>query len=187
MKLTIRLARHTVEELQAFSNVRTPSPPWVHLVRLVIPMSVCDAAAEHLIAALGGPEVCARVVGGTKWWQVRGRRGCVLPRGGRHGLADARAGSTRSGSRRRRTGRRRSGATTRSARARRRRRRRRRARRSRTWRRARTARTWTRCAASSTATAVHTLLTFGVKYGLTGICSGGYYFGSVDQERCAAV
>jgi hypothetical protein len=73
--LNLGLLRHTVEELQAFSNVRTPSPPWVHLVRLEIPMSCCDQAAEYLIKALGGPEVCNRVVGGTKWWQVRGRRG----------------------------------------------------------------------------------------------------------------
>jgi hypothetical protein len=73
-----RIYRHTVEELQGFSNARTPSPPWVHLVRLVVPMSCCDAAAQHLITALGGDQVCKRVVGGTKWWQVRGVRGCVF-------------------------------------------------------------------------------------------------------------
>ncbi|KAI0253632.1 hypothetical protein BJV78DRAFT_1152772 [Lactifluus subvellereus] len=67
--------RHTVEELQSFSNVRTPSPPWVHVVRLVIPMSSCDEAAVHLIQAFGGEESMKRVVGGTKWWQVRGIRG----------------------------------------------------------------------------------------------------------------
>jgi hypothetical protein len=38
-------------------------------------MSSCDLAAEYLIKALGGAEVCHRVVGGTKWWQVRGLRG----------------------------------------------------------------------------------------------------------------
>ncbi|KAI0260172.1 hypothetical protein BC834DRAFT_902176 [Gloeopeniophorella convolvens] len=68
-------ARHTVEELQSFSNVRTPSPPWVHVVRLVIPMSSCDDAAALLIKAFGGEEVMKRLVGGTKWWQVRGIRG----------------------------------------------------------------------------------------------------------------
>ncbi|EIN06782.1 alpha/beta-hydrolase [Punctularia strigosozonata HHB-11173 SS5] len=66
---------HTVEELQGFSNVRTPTPPWVHVVRLLVPMASCDEAATHLIEALGGPEVCKRVVGGTKWWQVRGVKG----------------------------------------------------------------------------------------------------------------
>ncbi|PCH35593.1 alpha/beta-hydrolase [Wolfiporia cocos MD-104 SS10] len=67
--------KHTVEELQEFSNTRTPSPPWTHVVRLVVPMSCCDDAATYLIQALGGEEVTKRVVGGTKWWQVRGVRG----------------------------------------------------------------------------------------------------------------
>jgi hypothetical protein len=69
--------RHTVEELQSFSNVRTPSPPWVHVVRLVIPTVSCDEAAVYLIKAFGGEDVMKRVVGGTKWWQVRGLRGYV--------------------------------------------------------------------------------------------------------------
>jgi hypothetical protein len=69
--------RHTVEELQSFSNVRTPSPPWVHVVRLVIPTVSCDEAAVYLIKAFGGEDVMKRVVGGTKWWQVRGIRGYV--------------------------------------------------------------------------------------------------------------
>ena len=67
--------RHTVEELQEFSNTRTPSPPWVHVVRLLVPMPCCDEAASYLIKAMGGEEVTKRVVGGTKWWQVRGLKG----------------------------------------------------------------------------------------------------------------
>jgi hypothetical protein len=67
-----------VEELQSFSNVRTPSPPWVHVVRLVIPMASCDEAAVYLIKAFRGEQVMKKVVGGTKWWQVRGIRGYVL-------------------------------------------------------------------------------------------------------------
>ncbi|KAF8261460.1 hypothetical protein EI94DRAFT_1745923 [Lactarius quietus] len=67
--------RHTVEELQSFSNIRTPSPPSTHVVRLVIPMASCDEAATFLIRAFGGEDVMKRVVGGTKWWQVRGIRG----------------------------------------------------------------------------------------------------------------
>ncbi|KAL4079158.1 hypothetical protein J3A83DRAFT_4086567 [Scleroderma citrinum] len=63
---------HTVEELQAFSNTRTPSPPWVRAVRVLIPVSSCDEAAPYLIQALGGEEHAKRMVGGTKWWQVRG-------------------------------------------------------------------------------------------------------------------
>jgi len=38
-------------------------------------MSSCDEAAVYLIKAFRGEEVMKRVVGGTKWWQVRGIRG----------------------------------------------------------------------------------------------------------------
>ncbi|KAI3618826.1 putative lipase esterase from carbohydrate esterase family ce10 [Moniliophthora roreri] len=68
-------SHHTVEEMQEFSNYRTISPPWVHVVRLVVPVSCCDEAARYLITALGGEDVARRVVGGVKWWQVRGING----------------------------------------------------------------------------------------------------------------
>ncbi|KAH7909353.1 hypothetical protein BJ138DRAFT_1010974 [Hygrophoropsis aurantiaca] len=68
---------HAVEDVQAFSNNRTPSPPWVHVVRLIVPMTCCDDAATYLIQALGGDDVAKRVVGGTKWWQARGIRGYI--------------------------------------------------------------------------------------------------------------
>lgn len=38
-------------------------------------MSCCDAAATYLIRVLGGEEVAKRVIGGVKWWQVRGLEG----------------------------------------------------------------------------------------------------------------
>ncbi|KAJ7772099.1 hypothetical protein DFH07DRAFT_803704 [Mycena maculata] len=66
---------HTVEEVQAFANTRTPSPPWVHVVRLIVPLSCCDEAAQILITALGGEDSARRIVGGCKWWQVRGIHG----------------------------------------------------------------------------------------------------------------
>ncbi|KAG2153191.1 hypothetical protein DEU56DRAFT_878912 [Suillus clintonianus] len=66
---------HTVEEVQAFSNNRTPSLPSTHVVRLLVPLSCCDEAAGYLIQALGGEEFAKRLVGGTKWWQVRGVKG----------------------------------------------------------------------------------------------------------------
>lgn len=72
LRLTVRSYSHTVEELQAFSNTRTPSPPWVRAVRVLIPVSCCDEAAPYLIQALGGEEHAKHIVGGTKWWQVRG-------------------------------------------------------------------------------------------------------------------
>ncbi|KAF8841752.1 alpha/beta-hydrolase [Paxillus ammoniavirescens] len=66
---------HSVEEVQAFSNTRMPTPPWVHAVRIMVPMSCCDEAAMLIIQALGGEEHVTRLVGGTKWWQVRGITG----------------------------------------------------------------------------------------------------------------
>ncbi|KAF8629564.1 hypothetical protein AX15_003377 [Amanita polypyramis BW_CC] len=66
---------HSVEELQELSNTRTPSPPWTRIVRLLIPLSSCDKAASYLIQALGGEEHARTVVGGVKWWQVRGLDG----------------------------------------------------------------------------------------------------------------
>lgn len=68
----------TVEEVQEFANTKTPSPPWVHVVRLLVPMSSCDDAAKILITALGGEEEARRITGGLKWWQVRGVQGYVL-------------------------------------------------------------------------------------------------------------
>lgn len=66
---------HTVEEVQAFSNNRTPSLPSSHVVHLLVPLSCCDEAASYVIQALGGEELAKRLVGGTKWWQVRGVKG----------------------------------------------------------------------------------------------------------------
>ncbi|KAK2463097.1 hypothetical protein APHAL10511_004752 [Amanita phalloides] len=62
---------HSIEELQEFSNTRTPSPPWTRIIRITIPLSSCDKAATYLIQALGGEEHARTVVGGVKWWQVR--------------------------------------------------------------------------------------------------------------------
>ncbi|KAJ7287089.1 Alpha/Beta hydrolase protein [Mycena rebaudengoi] len=57
---------HTVEDVQAFGNTRTPSPPWVRVTRVIVPMSCCDAAAQYLISALGGEDAACKIVGGTK-------------------------------------------------------------------------------------------------------------------------
>ena len=54
--------------------------PWVNVVRAVIPLSLCDLAAAHLIKACGGEEVMRRTLGGTKWWQVRGTQGYAITR-----------------------------------------------------------------------------------------------------------
>jgi hypothetical protein len=52
-----------------------PSPPSVLVVPLLIPLSTCRLAADHLVRAFGGPDEARRVVGGTEWWRVRGLKG----------------------------------------------------------------------------------------------------------------
>ncbi|KAI9441921.1 hypothetical protein H4582DRAFT_2055716 [Lactarius indigo] len=66
---------HTVEEFQSFIKARGVSLPWVNVVRALIPLSLCDLAAAHLIKACGGEEVMKQTLGGTKWWQVRSTQG----------------------------------------------------------------------------------------------------------------
>ena len=63
-------SRHTVEELQEFSNIRVPSPITARNPRVLVPISCCDEAANHLISVLGGEERAKKIVGGTKWWQA---------------------------------------------------------------------------------------------------------------------
>jgi hypothetical protein len=41
---------------------------------VLIPLKTCNAAADHLIDWFG-PEELAHVVGGERWWQVRGMDG----------------------------------------------------------------------------------------------------------------
>ena len=62
-----------------FSNTRTPSSPYTHLVRVLVPLSICNEAATILVQVLGGEDKAREIVGGVKWWQVRGIEGwaCV--------------------------------------------------------------------------------------------------------------
>ncbi|KAN0137886.1 Alpha/Beta hydrolase fold, partial [Lactarius tabidus] len=62
---------HTVEELQQFANMHTPAGPSSHVVRLTVPQSCCAEAARVLVRAFGGEDEARRVVGGVRWWQVR--------------------------------------------------------------------------------------------------------------------
>lgn len=50
-------------------------PPWAMMHRVLIPQTTSARAAEVLIEALGGEEMAFKVVGGTKWWQVRAGKG----------------------------------------------------------------------------------------------------------------
>ena len=51
-----------------------PSPPWAAVAPIVIPLRSCNEAADTLIEWFG-PEELRKVVGGERWWQVRGLDG----------------------------------------------------------------------------------------------------------------
>jgi hypothetical protein len=63
--------RHTIEELQQTSKTKLPPSPSVKVLNVIVPMSCCDQAAEYLIDALGGEAATREIVGGTTWWQGR--------------------------------------------------------------------------------------------------------------------
>ncbi|EFR04858.1 lipase/esterase [Nannizzia gypsea CBS 118893] len=62
-------ARHTVEELQAFTGQKVPTPYWVATGSIIIPAE-CIESASHILVAQLGPEGVS-LVGGSKWWQWR--------------------------------------------------------------------------------------------------------------------
>lgn len=66
--------KNTVESLQAFTNSHIPAPPWTAVAPVRIPLQSCNQAADLLIQWFG-PEDLKRVVGGEKWWQIRGLDG----------------------------------------------------------------------------------------------------------------
>ncbi|EEP76456.1 predicted protein [Uncinocarpus reesii 1704] len=63
-------SHHTVEQFQAFTARRVPSPHWVKQSNVVVPAEHL-VSAGHLIIAELGPEGIDRV-GGKTWWQWRG-------------------------------------------------------------------------------------------------------------------
>lgn len=65
---------NTVESLQAFTNTHVPAPPWTAVAPARIPLQSCNQAADLLMQWFG-PEDLKRVVGGERWWQVRGLDG----------------------------------------------------------------------------------------------------------------
>ncbi|KAJ7068464.1 alpha beta-hydrolase [Mycena amicta] len=65
---------NTVESLQSFTNTHVPAPYWAVVVPVSIPLDTCNAAADLLIDWFG-PEELKSVVGGERWWQVRGLQG----------------------------------------------------------------------------------------------------------------
>jgi hypothetical protein len=56
------------------TNTHVPAPPWAAVAPIAIPITSCNAAADVLIDWFG-PGDLKYVVGGHKWWQVRGLDG----------------------------------------------------------------------------------------------------------------
>lgn len=58
----------------ASTNTHVPAPYWAAVSPVLIPLASCNKAADVLIDWFG-PEELKQVVGGEKWWQVRGLDG----------------------------------------------------------------------------------------------------------------
>ena len=56
------------------TNTHVPAPPWATVAPLQIPLSSCNKAADALVEWFG-PEDLKNVVGGERWWQIRGLDG----------------------------------------------------------------------------------------------------------------
>ncbi|WFD34337.1 hypothetical protein MCUN1_001176 [Malassezia cuniculi] len=65
---------HTAEETQDLTNTSTPMPPWGTSERVMVSMFSCQEAARYLIQYFG-PDNMHDIVGGHKWWQMRGLDG----------------------------------------------------------------------------------------------------------------
>ncbi|KZT29342.1 alpha/beta-hydrolase [Neolentinus lepideus HHB14362 ss-1] len=65
---------NTLESFQSFTNTHVPAPPWAAVAPVLIPLKSCNNAADILINWFG-PEELKDVVGGERWWQVRGLDG----------------------------------------------------------------------------------------------------------------
>ncbi|KAA1466694.1 alpha/beta-hydrolase [Dentipellis sp. KUC8613] len=66
--------QNTIESLQSFTNTHIPSPFWALVVSVLVPFSSCNRAADVLVEWFG-PEDLIKIVGGERWWQVRGLDG----------------------------------------------------------------------------------------------------------------
>ncbi|KAG6903465.1 hypothetical protein C0995_005488 [Termitomyces sp. Mi166 len=56
------------------TNTHVPAPPWAAVSPVLIPLSSCNRAADVLVEWFG-PHELKYVVGGERWWQVRGLDG----------------------------------------------------------------------------------------------------------------
>ncbi|GAA5887222.1 hypothetical protein JCM6882_002454 [Rhodosporidiobolus microsporus] len=66
-------AKHGVGELQKFTAAHVPAPTWVSKLVVTIPNENIDEAANLLRKALAVDPQTVELVGGEKWWSLRGR------------------------------------------------------------------------------------------------------------------
>ncbi|GAA5843178.1 hypothetical protein JCM11251_001674 [Rhodosporidiobolus azoricus] len=66
-------AKHGVGELQKFTASHVPAPTWVAKLVVAIPNENIDEAANLLRKALAVDPRTIELVGGEKWWTLRGR------------------------------------------------------------------------------------------------------------------
>ncbi|EJD08016.1 alpha/beta-hydrolase [Fomitiporia mediterranea MF3/22] len=67
--------KYTIEDLQQVCSSQTLPSSWIKRTTILIPIDVCNKAAEKLIEVLGGERITRQLVGGTIWWQVRSTGG----------------------------------------------------------------------------------------------------------------
>ena len=65
---------HSRYSFPSSTNTHVPAPPWAAVAPITIPILTCNAAADLLIEWFG-PDDLKYIVGGHKWWQVRGLDG----------------------------------------------------------------------------------------------------------------
>ncbi|GJN87087.1 hypothetical protein Rhopal_000032-T1 [Rhodotorula paludigena] len=66
-------AKHGVGELQKFTASHVPSPTWVSVLRVSVSQANINRAAHLLHNALSVDRRTVELVGGEKWWTLRGR------------------------------------------------------------------------------------------------------------------
>lgn len=71
--VTIYQETHVLHFLSS-TNTHIPAPFWTAVVPVMVSFPSCNRAADLLIDWFG-PEELKRVVGGERWWQVRGMDG----------------------------------------------------------------------------------------------------------------
>lgn len=66
-------SKHTINELQHFTNNHVPVPTWISKEDVVIPQSSIEQAAEILTAYLERDPGGIDKIGGKNWWKYRGK------------------------------------------------------------------------------------------------------------------